>query len=110
MHADHVAAEAKKERLAEAEQSRVAPEEVHAEGEDGVAQIFPVKVDAEVADVQETACGREGIEAGENDHQNANGNAYAPFFDLAGVETHTVSPDSGCESRITRRVSTVKRG
>jgi hypothetical protein len=42
IHAHHVAAEGEEQRLAEAQQTGVTPEQIHADGEHGVAEIFAV--------------------------------------------------------------------
>src|SRR5258708_22447987 len=96
MHPDHVASETEKERLPQAQQPGIAPEEVHAQGQDCIAKILPVQVDAEVTHVQETA-GWGNIEAGQHNHQNKNCDCYPPFLDIPCAKTHTVNPSSGCE-------------
>ena len=50
VHAKHVASEAEEEGLAQGEQAGVTPEQVDAEGEHGVAEVFAPEVDGEVAD------------------------------------------------------------
>ena len=50
IHAEHVTAEGEEERLAEAEQPGVAPEQIHGDGEQRVAEIFAPEGDREVAD------------------------------------------------------------
>jgi hypothetical protein len=55
IHTHHVAAQGEKEGLAQAQHASVTPEQVHADRQDGVAQVLPVKVDAEIADMQKSA-------------------------------------------------------
>ena len=62
IHAHHVAAEREKEGLAEAQQPGVAPEQIHADGQNRIAKIFAVKIDGEIADMQESARRREGVQ------------------------------------------------
>ena len=78
VHAEHVAAEAEEERLAEAEEAGVAPEQIDGDGEQGVAEIFAPQVEGEVAD------DAGGIQQWEDDDQQRRDNGDGDELDAAG--------------------------
>ncbi len=50
IHAVHVAPEGEEQRLTERQQAREAPEQIHGDREQRVAEIFSPEVDREIAD------------------------------------------------------------
>ena len=83
VHPQRVAAEREEEALAKTEQAGVAPEQVDAQGEHGVGEVFAPEVEREIADVEETRVRREGVERGrDDDGENADGQRDSAIKDV----------------------------
>ena len=70
VHAHHIAAERKKQTVAERQDAGVAPDQIHGEGTDGVAQDLAHQCDCVVAHVEQAACRHPKVEHG---HHRAHG-------------------------------------
>src|SRR5437879_222872 len=62
MHPKGITAQREEETLAEAEQTRVTPEHVNADGKHRIREVFAIKIDAKIADMQRVSRRQECVQ------------------------------------------------
>src|SRR5262245_48475990 len=82
VHPHHITAEREEQSLPEAQKPHVAPQQINADGENRVTEIFAIKINSEIADVQRATRRSKRVKAREQHKQNYGGHNHRPCFEF----------------------------